>query len=221
MKYSTLLFDLDGTLTDPKPGITKSVQYALARFGIVQDDLDQLEPFIGPPLVDSFQRFYRFSEAEAWQAVHYYREYFTDRGLYENELYPGISELLTRLAEQGARLYVATSKPEAFAERIVRHFGIASYFQAIVGAELDGARSDKTEIIRHVLQTRQLSQAGAVMIGDRKYDLIGARNNGIASIGVGYGYGGDNELIPAQPTYYCATLPDLAALLLTEAGSSP
>ncbi|BCG60161.1 HAD family hydrolase [Paenibacillus sp. URB8-2] len=209
MNFSHILFDLDGTLTDPKLGITKSVQYALAKFGIFEDDLDRLEPFIGPPLAHSFQEFYGFSEADAWQAVQYYREYFADRGIFENELYPGIPELLSMLTQRQAVLIVATSKPLVFAEKILKHFKLEHFFHAVVGSGLDGTLSDKSEIIKHILEQEDLEAAGAVMIGDRKHDIIGAHNNGISSIGVLYGYGSEAEMEAIGPTDCIHTVQEL------------
>lgn len=213
MHYSTILFDLDGTLTDPKLGITRSVQYALAKFGIAEDDLDKLEPFIGPPLAGSFKDIYSFSDSKSAQAVEYYREYFRDKGMYENEIYAGIRPLLEALVNQGRVLMVATSKPTVFAEKILRYFEIASYFKAVCGSNLDGTRSDKTEIIEHLIQEYKLEKSATIMIGDRKHDIIGAHNTGIASIGVGYGYGSESELAAIKPTYCIGTVQELANML--------
>lgn len=210
MKYNHVLFDLDGTLTDPKIGITKSVQYALSKSNIIVENLDELEPFIGPPLATSFREFYGFTEEEAWEAVRNYREYFADTGIFENELYDGIPELLAHLAENGAELIVATSKPQVFAERILKHFGIDSFFSAVVGSGLDGTMSDKSEIIRFILDQYRPVPAETVMIGDRKHDIIGAHNNGIASIGVLYGYGSVDEMEAIRPTYCLKTVRELS-----------
>lgn len=209
MNFVNILFDLDGTLTDPKLGITRSVQYALSRFNIVEDDIDKLEPFIGPPLVNSFREIYGFSEPDAWRAVQYYREYFADKGLYENELYAGITEVLEMLVKRNLVLIVATSKPTIFAEKVVKHFHIDQYFQAVVGSNLDGTMSDKTEIIRYILETMKLEAYATVMIGDRKHDIIGAHNNRIASIGVEYGYGSEEEIAAIAPTYRFRTVQEL------------
>ncbi|MET3846511.1 HAD hydrolase-like protein [Paenibacillus sp. OAE614] len=144
MRYKHLLFDLDGTVTDPKIGITKSVQYALNKFGIQEDDLDKLEPFIGPPLKNSFMEIYSFSEDQALQGVEYYREYFRERGIFENELYPGMQNVLKQLQDDGFTLYVATSKPKVFADEILKYFEVDHYFEWVVGSHLDGTLSDKT-----------------------------------------------------------------------------
>jgi len=214
LTVSHLLFDLDGTLSDPKIGITKSVQYALERFGIRVTDLDELEPFIGPPLVDSFREFYSFSEADSRKAVEYYREYFTEQGMFENELYPGMRELLDSLKEQGRSLWVATSKPAVFAEKIADYFSIARYFTAIAGSNLDGTRTDKADVIRYLLEEWNLRTEDSVMIGDRKHDIRGAHCHGMASIAVGYGYGSEEELRAAGPSFFVRTVEELKALFV-------
>ncbi|MUT66268.1 HAD family hydrolase [Paenibacillus sp. NEAU-GSW1] len=214
MATKTILFDLDGTLTDPKLGITSAVKFALEKFGIPVNSLDELEPFIGPPLQDTFKELHGFSEDEAKQAISHYREYFADRGMYENEIYPGIAELLGELKERGSVLCVATSKPTYFAEKIADYFKITSYFDFIGGSNLDGTRTDKAEVIRHVLDTANLDASNAIMIGDRKHDIIGANKNSIPSIGVGYGYGSDEELTLAEPSHRAETVEDLRQLLL-------
>lgn len=209
MNYTHVLFDLDGTLTDPKPGITKAVQYALAKAGIIEDNLDRLEPFIGPPLTDSFREFYGFPEDQAWKAVQDYREYFADKGIYENERYPGIPELLGMLKQRGAVLILATSKPLVFAETVLKHFELDGYFDAVVGSGLDGTMSDKSEIIQSIIGRYNPDKALTVMIGDRKHDIIGARNNGIDSIGVLYGYGSAEEMNAISPTFILNTVQEL------------
>ncbi len=210
MKYQVILFDLDGTLTDPKVGITKSVQYALAKYDINEPDLDKLIPFIGPPLVESFQEFYSLSQAQAEAAVGYYREYFTKAGMYENSVYPGMTGMLDKLAGEGRELIVATSKPTVFSEQIIEHFGMTGFFKLIVGSNLDGSRIHKTEIIDFVLSSiPQVSRGNIVMIGDRKHDIIGANNNGIDSVAVSYGYGSYAELEQANPTYIVSTVYEL------------
>ncbi|MDP5272836.1 HAD family hydrolase [Chengkuizengella axinellae] len=213
MEFNTILFDLDGTLTDPKIGITKSIQYALAKFDIEVKDLDELEPFIGPPLNQSFKEFYSFDEVQTKEAVSFYREYFSEKGLYENQLYDGIVDLLEELTKQNKQLYVATSKPTFFAEKILEHFEMKKYFHYIGGSNLDGTRQDKAEVIQHVIEQENLDIDDIVMIGDRKHDLIGAEKNGVASIGVGYGYGSKQELTDCKPTYYVETVKELLEVL--------
>ena len=209
MQFQNILFDLDGTLTDPKMGITQAVQYALTRFDIVEDNLDNLESFIGPPLAVSFAEFYGFSELDCKKAVEYYREYFADKGLYENEVYAGILELLQLLVNQQRTLIVATSKPTVFAEKIMQHFGMAPYFKHIYGSNLDGTRSDKGEIIQAIIEENDLDKSRTIMIGDRKYDIIGAFKNDIATIAVEYGYGSHEELLNSKPTYIVNTVEEL------------
>lgn len=213
--YDTLLFDLDGTLTDPKPGITRSVQYALRRLGIIVDDLDMLTPFIGPPLAESFQRYYGLPEVEVARAITYYREYFGETGIYENAVYDGIPPLLDRLAAQGRTLAVATSKPAVYAERILAHFDLARYFTFVAGSNLDGTRTAKVEVITHALDgLPQVDRAACVMIGDREHDVLGARAAGIAAIAVGYGYGTPAELASAQPAHLVRSVAELGDLLV-------
>ena len=216
MKNQVILFDLDGTLTDPKTGITKSVQYALRKFNIIESNLDCLIPFIGPPLSESFQEFYSLSPAEAQAAVGYYREYFTRAGMYENAVYPGIEAMLTRLAATGRELIIATSKPTVYSEQIIAHFGLERFFKAIVGSQLDGSRIHKAEIIAYILsQMPEVAPAGVIMVGDRKHDIIGAKSNGLDSVGVSYGYGGVAELRQANASYIAASVAELENLLIS------
>ncbi|MCI8553789.1 MAG: HAD family hydrolase [Clostridiales bacterium] len=213
-----LLFDLDGTLTDPAEGITRSVQYALRSFGIEVEDLTTLYPFIGPPLQDSFQRFLGFSEEKARLAVTRYREYFAAEGIFENRVYPGIPALLAGLKDRGKELVLATSKPTVFAERILEHFQLSSYFTYISGSFLDGRRSDKREVVLHALEHGHVQERSrAVMVGDREYDVFGAAGAGVDCIGVAYGYGSRAELEEAGATVVSDTVEELRALLIGEA----
>ncbi|MET1079499.1 MAG: HAD family hydrolase [Pseudomonas sp.] len=209
MHQQHLLFDLDGTLTDPREGITRSVQHALAQLGIDEPDLQLLEPFIGPPLLQGFMQFYGFDEATAWRAVAFYRERFKSIGLYENRLFEGTLPLLEYLGRQGRTLYIATSKPTVFALEIARHFGFASCFKRIYGSELDGTRSHKDQLIAHLLAEEDLDPADCLMIGDRKHDLLGARANNLACVAVGYGFGSREELLAEAPTYHFSTQAEL------------
>lgn len=214
--YSIILFDLDGTLTDPKPGITKSVQYALGKMGIVEPDAETLTPFIGPPLAKAFMQFYHMSEQEAAQAVDFYRERFSTTGLYENSVYPGIRELLTKLKEDGRNLVVATSKPTIFSVKILEHFGLISYFSQVIGSNLDGTRVEKGEVIAFALsELGTVTKKEIVMIGDRMHDVIGANDNGIDAIAVGYGYGSNKELQEANPNHIISTVEELTKYLLS------
>lgn len=198
MDKQYLLFDLDGTLTDPMVGITKSVQYALRYYGIEEPDLKALCPFIGPPLRDSFIKFYGFSKEQASEAIVKYREYFAETGLFENMEYPGIRDLLAQLKAMGKSLYVATSKPELFAKQILEYFRLSEYFDFIGGADMGEIRVKKGDVIRYVLEENKITEINrAVMIGDREHDIWGARENGLDSIGVLYGYGSFDELSAA------------------------
>lgn len=193
--YQNLLFDLDGTLTDPGIGITNSVAYALEKYGIKTNDRTQLYKFIGPPLQDSFERFYGFSKEDAKMAVQYYREYYKETGIFENKLYDGMEHLLQSLCEAGKKLFVATSKPEAFAVQILEYFSVNQYFTYIAGSNMDGTRSKKEEVIVYALKAGKIQDlSSAVMVGDREYDVTGAKKAGIASIGVLFGYGSRKEL---------------------------
>lgn len=214
MRWKYLFFDLDGTLTDPMPGITRSVQYALRHFGIEVADLRALCPFIGPPLRDSFREFYGMSDAEAEIAVAKYREYYAPKGIFENTLYNGVPELLADLQGAGAMLVMATSKPTHFAEQIARHFGFDGYFALISGSTPDGSRETKADVIRHALATLGIvDPRQAVMIGDRRYDVEGAAATGLASIGVLWGYGSHEELAAATPDHIVADIPELRRLV--------
>lgn len=215
MRWRYLLFDLDGTLTDPMLGITRSVQYALHRFGIEVDDLRTLWRFIGPPLKESFRDFYGMDDEQATRAVALTREYFAPRGIFENRLYEGIPELLTELQAAGCMLAMATSKPEPFARQIAEHFRLADRFTLIGGATMDGTRTAKRDVVRYVLGALDVEDpTAAVMIGDRRYDIEGAAAEGIASIGVLWGYGSREELAAAGAGQIVGTIPELRALLL-------
>ena len=214
MSYQYILFDLDGTLTDPGTGIINSVLHALRYFGI-EGDPEFLRRFIGPPLIDSFMKYYGFDEKKARAAVEYYREYYREEGIFENLLYPGIPELLQTLTDQGKQLALATSKPTTFARRILTHFQIDHYFaeELIIGSFLDGRRTAKAEVIAAALALLPPEKEQAVMVGDRKFDIEGAQANGIASIGVTYGYGELAEIELAGPTHIAHTVLDIKTLL--------
>ena len=201
----TIFFDLDGTLTDPKPGITRSIQHALQELehpAIPSED--ELTWCIGPPLRSSFVKILG-GEHDADRAVSLYRERFSDIGLYENARYEGIVEVLTKLGSSGHRLFVATSKALVFADRIVDHFGLRPHFERVFGAELDGTRADKGDLLAYALKETDVDPSKALMIGDRSHDMIGAGKNGIKGIGVLYGYGSRDELIAAGASHVCAT----------------
>ena len=201
----TIFFDLDGTLTDPKPGITRSIQYALQKLDrAVIPTEDELTWCIGPPLRASFVQLLG-DDREADRAVALYRERFADIGLFENRLYDGIGEVLTSLGDSGHGLFVATSKPHVFADRIVDHFGLRRHFGRVFGSELDGTRADKGDLLGYALKETATAPSKALMIGDRSHDMVGAGKNGIAGIGVLYGYGSREELIGAGARQVCAT----------------
>jgi phosphoglycolate phosphatase len=200
-----IYFDLDGTLTDPKPGITRSIQYALQRLDHpTMPTEDELTWCIGPPLRASFVRLLG-AETSADLAVSYYRERFSDIGLYENGIYDGIGDVLTALSASGHRLFVATSKPHVFAERIIDHFGLRDHFERVFGSELDGTRVDKSHLLEYALKEASVDPAKTLMIGDRSHDMVGAKNNGMKGIGVLYGYGSRDELLQAGAHHVCAT----------------
>ena len=212
--FDTVLFDLDGTLTDPGEGITKSVGYALKKFDIITQDRRELYKFIGPPLKDSFMKYYGFSEEKAEQAIAYYREYFRDIGIFENEVYEGVEDMLRSLHADGKRLVLATSKPEEFAIRILDHFGLKKYFAVTAGASMDSSRSKKGDVIAYAISLcENFNKDTAVMIGDREHDIIGAKENGLKSIGVLYGYGDENELKTAGADYIASTTEDILNLI--------
>lgn len=210
-----LLFDLDGTLTDPALGITRSAQFALRRFGIDEPDLTRLHRFIGPPLLDSFRDFYGMTAEQAREALAAYREYYAVTGIYENEVYPGIPELLRDARRAGYRVIMATSKPEMYACRLMQHFGLTEHFTCIAGADMAEKRADKAAVIRHVMEREGLTDpAEAVMIGDRRFDVEGGRSLGMRTVGVLYGYGDREELTAAGADAIAATVDDLRACLL-------
>ena len=212
--YDIILFDLDGTLTDPGIGITNSVAHALAHWNIEVKDRAELYKFIGPPLSDSFMRYYGFSEEDAIHAIAVYREYFSVKGLYENEVYPGIPELLSALKAAGKTVVLATSKPEGFAVEILRHFGLYDYFDIIAGASMDESRNKKADVIAYAIsQMKNPDLSRMIMIGDREHDILGAKQIGIDSIGVLYGYGDRDEHEKAGATYIAEKVEDILPLL--------
>ena len=240
-RFRYVLFDLDGTLTDPKEGICRSVQYALHQMDIEEPDIDKLEPFIGPPLEDSFMEFYHMSKADAEKAIAHYRERFSSIGLFENMVYDGIPQMLKRVKEAGCYLAVASSKPEVFVKRILKHFHLESYFDVVVGSELDGRRSKKEEVVEEALMQLyalkeadlKKGQAGwdkvwlngkesaslrntTAMIGDRIFDMNGARAYGLHGVAAAYGYAPEGELEHSGAEYIAATVKDLERYLLGE-----
>lgn len=212
MKYRYVLFDLDGTLTESAPGITKAAAYALKRFG-VEAAPSELDFFVGPPLHGSFMRC-GLSDAQAREAISVYREYYVAKGMFENMPYGGIDDALRRLKEAGAELIVATSKPEPFAIKILERFGLAGYFSVIAGSTLDETRTSKSEVIEYALASAGVTdRAAAIMVGDRKYDIEGAKATGLDAMGVLYGYGAAEEFAKAE--YVAKTPSDIADILLS------
>ena len=207
--YNTVLFDLDGTLTDPGMGITNSVAYSLKKFGIEIEDRKELYKFIGPPLHESFMKYCGFSDEDAEKAIVYYREYFRDTGIFENEVYDGIENLLGEIRNSGRKIILATSKPEEFAKRILVHFGLDKYFDFAAGATMDTSRSKKGDVIAYALKESGCSPENAVMVGDRLHDILGAKENGLDSIGVLFGYGSREELENAGADYIAETVNDI------------
>lgn len=219
--FQYVLFDLDGTLTDPREGITKSVQFALAQQGISEPDLKKLEPFIGPPLKDSFMEFYGMTEEQAAQGVADYRKRFASIGKFENEVYPGIPEMLGSLKRAGIRLAVASSKPETFVWDILKYFKLDGYFDVVTGSELDGTRSRKEEVVEEALHRLELdgqpvSRENCAMVGDRRFDIEGGRQFQLTTVGVTYGYAAKGELEAAGADYIVKNPVQLTKLLLGE-----
>ena len=208
-----LIFDLDGTLTDPGAGIVSCIRYALEKLGEKVPGDEALARYIGPPLRESFSGLLKTSEKRAIDhAVNVYRERYSTIGLLENEVYPGIPEALSELRSRGDVLYVATSKPGLYAREILEHFALSGYFRGIWGCELDGARADKGELLAHLLEQEKLPTCGTVMIGDRIHDAIGARANGIVPVGVLWGYGDEAELRSAECEMLVRTPPELGRI---------
>lgn len=215
--YRYCLFDLDGTLTDSSEGICKSIQYSLGKIGIQEDDLQKLEVFIGPPLRYSFKEYYGLEGELAEQAIAFYRERYTEVGKYENRPYPGIREMLIHLKAAGAVLAVASSKPELYVEDILRHFDLYELFDYVVGSDLEGKRETKTAVIREAMERMQVTreeQKGVLMVGDRHFDIDGAKELSLDSLGVYYGFAKSGELEAAGADYVVHTVDELEKLLL-------
>lgn len=199
MKFETVLFDLDGTLTDPYLGITNSIIYALKKFGIEENDRSSLRPFIGPPLVWAFSEYYGFSESDSKLALNYYREYFSEKGIFENVIYDGIPELLKKLKNGGTRISLATSKPEVYAVKILDYFDISKYFDYIAGNTFEETRSDKDAVIAYALDSFKIgANKKTAMVGDRRYDVEGGSKFGLFSVAAAYGYGKNEEFVLAD-----------------------
>jgi phosphoglycolate phosphatase len=213
MKYSNVLFDLDGTLTDPYMGITNSVKHALSKFNITEENTNKLKLFIGPPLEKSFMEYYKFTANDAKIAIGYYREYYSIKGIYENKLYGGVKNVLKILNDKNINCIVATSKLEKYAVKVLQNFDIDVYFKDVVGSNLEGTLLEKGDIIKHIIEKNELEIEKTVMVGDRKYDIIGAKETGIDSIWALYGYGTQEELNEIKPTKYCNSIDELLKIL--------
>ena len=215
--YKYIFFDLDGTLIDPKEGITKSVEYALNKFNIYVKSLDDLTVFIGPPLKDSFMEYYHMSVEASDQAVLYYRERFKQLGLYECRLYDNVVETLENLYNMGIKLVIATSKPEEFTIQILKNLNLYKYFHFISGATFDGKRGEKAGVIKYAIDSLKINNLNTVlMVGDRKFDILGAKTNNIDSCGVTFGYATCGELEEAKPNYLISDMLDLIEIVNKE-----
>lgn len=223
--FKKILFDLDGTLTDPKIGITKCVQHALKHFGI-DEDIENLTKFIGPPLIDSFVEYYGFTEEQAREGVVLYRERFAPIGKFENEVYPGIPEMLAKLKEKGIILAVASSKPEVFVNEILEHFDLLKYFDIVVGSLLNETRTRKEEVLDEALrqlgveykifseEEKKKLKSEVAMVGDRKFDVASASKMNLTAVGVHFGYAEPGELEAENPDYIANTVEELGNFLL-------
>lgn len=214
MNYKIILFDLDGTLFDPKIALLKSIAYALEKIGIQENNLERLTYFIGPPIQESFQKRYNLDEKTKWEATNHFRQHLAEHSMYEYILYPGIVDLLNNLKQKGKILYVATLKPTVLSKKIINHFGLQPYFQKVLGPDLEGKITTKDVIIQelmnfHLGETKE----SFVMVGDRKHDIIGAKANGIDSIAITFGYGSKEEIENAKPTYIADSVNKLEKLL--------
>lgn len=217
-----VLIDLDGTMVDPQRGIIGSVQFALARLGVVPPPMDQLRWVVGPPLRVSFPKLLGSDDgALVERAVELYRENYRGGAMLEAAVYPGIPDALDRLLEHGYQLVVATSKPHAFARPILEHFGLAKRFSAIHGAELDGRNDDKAHLIAHIIREEGVNAGRAVMVGDRQFDVTGAKHNGIPCVGVAWGYGSEEELRQHGAAAFCNGAADLPAAVASLMSRSP
>jgi phosphoglycolate phosphatase len=215
-----VLFDLDGTLTDPKEGIITCFKYALDRLGVEAPAGSELQQFIGPSLQESFATLFGAGQYEAVnRAVSLYRDRFATQGVFEIQIYPGVKQALTRLRDANCSLYLATAKPHIFAERIVERFGLAHCFREVYGSELDGTNADKSDLIGHILRVEPLTATETIMVGDRSHDMIGARSNGVFAVGALWGYGSKAELVSTGASALCESPSDLPRLLLSLSAS--
>lgn len=213
--FNTVIFDMDGTISDSAYGITRCAQHALRHFGIEVENLEELRFFVGPPLIEAFMEGYGLTLEQAEEAREIFRRRYTEKGIYENRIYPGIEELVRKLNRRGKTLAVATSKPEIFAKEILKNYGILDCFSLVAGADLEGKRASKIQVLEDVFRRMEITEEQkphTVMVGDRIYDVEAAARFGIACIGVGYGYAGPDELVGAD--LYAPTVEVLSRLLL-------
>lgn len=213
-EIKNILFDLDGTIIEPAEGIINSVIYALNKLGVKEANKEELKNFIGSPLIDSFANGYKLTATKANQAVSYYREFFSEKGIYQNTVYENITYLLDQLNNKGFCLFVATSKPTVYAKKIISHYKLDNYFKEVVGSNLDNTRKDKTEIIEYVIRKFDLKRNETLMIGDTKYDIIGGKNNLIKTIGVLYGHGNIQELKDTNPDFTVKNCLELLEIII-------
>ena len=217
MNYEYILFDLDGTITESGPGITNSVYYAVTKMGYEVEDRSMLRRFIGPPLLESFQKYFGMTKEQADDAIRNYREYYTAKGMFENTVYDGFEESIKALKLSGKKLAIATSKPEKFAKQIAEHFGFDKYFDVISGASMDEKLVAKADIMKNALEALGVSdmeKERVLMVGDREHDIFGAKMNQVSSMGVLYGYGDRPELEAAGADYIVETAADIAKAIL-------
>ena len=214
MNYKTAIFDLDGTITDSGPGIMNAIRYAVKKRGLPDVPEEVLRSFIGPPLKEQFRSVFGLSDEEGTIMVATYREYYGEKGIFENRVYDGVPEVFQKLQEAGVRILMATSKPEKYAKQIAEHFGFAKYFDFIGGACMDGRRTDKHDVIEYVIDSCKVCRENTVMIGDRRHDMIGASKAGIRSIGALYGYGSRDELEKVGADMIAVTPDDISKLIL-------
>lgn len=209
--YKAIFFDLDGTLTESGEEITKSVQYALEKLGVSAPDLEPLKVFVGPPLLDQFMKYAGFDKETAQKGIEYYRERYSEKGMYENTVYPGVENALAELKRRGYRLAVASAKPTFYVTQIMDHFNLSRYFEVIAGTDLNGPKVSKSQVIEEALERMNLSdhRDQVIMVGDREHDILGARRCGIQCVAVSYGYGSREELEAAQPLQIVASADEL------------
>lgn len=210
-QIKNILFDLDGTLIEPREGILNSIDYALAKMGISENQPEELISFIGPPLIDSFIQRYKLNDQQALEAVNHYRDFFREKGIHQNQVYEGIMDLLSNLKDLEFNLFVATSKPTQFAKQILDYFKLSGFFSEIVGSTLDNSRREKKDIIKLILDTHSLEAERSIMVGDRNFDILGAKENSMSSVGVTYGYGSFHELEQAGADFIVFSTEELKA----------